>query len=99
MKIVEVRKLEDCFDGSTVYGYAFDEPWDLETIQGLSCLGKLDYFPDFPRPFFRLCGDRGFQVKGVEGELSCRVIYPRNGREVLENRFKQLFAVVSGVQS
>jgi hypothetical protein len=91
MRIVENRKLEDCFDGSTVYGYSFDIPWDREKIQDLSVLGKLEYFPDFPRPFFRLCGTRGLQIKGVEGESKCRIIYPRKGKEELKRDFESLF--------
>lgn len=74
MKVVEVEKLEDCFDGSRVCCYHFDEPWSRSSIQQLASLGTLEYFGDFPRPFFRLRGAGGMQIKGVEGTCHCRVL-------------------------
>src|SRR6202007_3095366 len=65
MKITGIERLEDCFDGSSVYSYQFDQPWTRETILQLSALGELDYFADFPRPFFRIRAAGGLQVKGV----------------------------------
>lgn len=91
MRIASVEKIEDCFDGSSVYGYAFDAPWDRAAIQRLGELGELDYFPEFPRPFFRLRGPNGLQVKGVEGETTCRAILPRKGKEEAKERFENLF--------
>ena len=41
MIIVEIRKIEDCFDGSRVYGYRFDEPWARDAIERLGSLGWL----------------------------------------------------------
>jgi len=94
MKIIGADKLEDCFDGSVVFGYRFDEAWERETIMRLKSLGEVDYFPDFPRPFFRLRSKSGLQVKGVEGESTCRVIYSNEGKEVEKQSFEGLF--VSG---
>jgi hypothetical protein len=76
MRIAAVEQLEDCFDGSRVYTYHFDQAWTRESIQRLSGCGELDYFPDFPRPFFRLRGTGGLQIKGVEGLAHCRVVLP-----------------------
>ncbi len=91
MKILEVKKVEDCFDGSTIYGYSFDEKWTRETIFQLKAMGELDYFPDFPRPFFRVRGKDGLQIKGVEGEDNCRAIYPQKQKEVRKQEFENLF--------
>lgn len=92
MIIVNIQPVEDCFDGSSVLGYSFDEPWTKESIFRLKAMGKLDYFPEFPRPFFRLRGDGGLQIKGVQGENSCRVIFPKNEKEALRRQFENLFA-------
>ncbi len=89
MNILERKKIEDCFDGSSVYGYVFDTKWTRETIHELRSLGELEYFPDFPRPFFRLRGEGGLQVKGVEGENNCRVIFPRQKKEVVQENFEK----------
>lgn len=85
------RKLEDCFDGSSVVLYSFDGSWSRESIMSLKGLGELSYYPDFPRPFFRLVCRNGLQVKGVEGERQCRVIFPGDGREVIQKQFEDFF--------
>ncbi len=90
MKIEDAVKLEDCFDGSVIYSYRFDEAWTRDSIMKLKKMGDVDYFPDFPRPFFRLRGTGGFQVKGVEGDTVCRVILPKKGKEEIRQAFEQL---------
>jgi hypothetical protein len=91
MKISEILKIEDCFDGSSVFQYHFDLPWTRESISVLRQLGELDYFPDFPRPFFRLHTSNGLQIKGVEGEDNCRVIFPRKDKESIKEGFESIF--------
>lgn len=92
MRIKEIKKIEDCFDGSTVYGYTFDEQWTRESIFRLECIGKVEYFSEFPRPFFRVRGENGLQIKGVEGETNCRAIFPKTRKEVLMKAFEENFA-------
>lgn len=91
MIIVTGKLVEDCFDDSAIYGYEFETSWTCEAIQGLRDFGKLEYFADFPRPFFRVIGSSGLQIKGVEGETTCRVIYPRENKEVLRRQFESCF--------
>lgn len=76
MRMTGSEKLEDCFDGSMVFRWRFDKPWDRESIAALARLGSLDYFPDFPRPYFRLRTREGLQISGVEGDSACRVVFP-----------------------
>ena len=92
MKITGIVKLEDCFDGSSVYSFQFDRPWTREIIQQLSELGELDYFGDFPRPFFRIRGIGGLQMKGVEGLDHCRVVLPPTQREVFPQALNDLLS-------
>lgn len=92
MRIVEVTKVEDCFDGSAVFRYCFDQPWSYQTIQALRVLGAVDYFPNFPRPFFRLRTGDGLQARGVEGERCCQVILPGKGRERAQAAFEENFS-------
>jgi hypothetical protein len=91
VKITTAQKVEDCFDGSAVFVYRFDLPWTSGRVQALRALGELEYFPDFPRPFFRVRTPTGLQVKGVCGESSCRVIFPREGREAVRSAFERHF--------
>ena len=91
MRILKIKKVEDCFDGSSVFNYWFDLPWRPEAIMKLKTLGEVEYFPHFPRPFFRLLNDNGLQVKGVEGENSCRAIFPRKYQHKIKYEFEDLF--------
>jgi hypothetical protein len=90
MKITAVEKLEDCFDGSSVFLYHFDHPWTRQSILDLQKLGTVDYFPDFPRPFFRLRGAGGMEIKGVEGAPHCRVILPKP-QEEMKRKLLEIF--------
>jgi hypothetical protein len=92
MKITGIQRLEDCLDGSRVYSYQFDQPWTRESILQLSALGKLDYFADFPRPFFRIRASGGLQIKGVEGLDYCRVVLPRSQRDDFPQALDDLLA-------
>lgn len=78
MKLVSYEKIEDCFDGSGIFLFHFGEALKLKDIQILATVGKLEYFPDFPRPFFRIISLEGMQIKGVEGDETCRIIFPKN---------------------
>ncbi|MBN2083176.1 hypothetical protein JW859_13340 [bacterium] len=92
MKIIDIKKVEDCFDGSSVFSYWFDSQWTEAAIGGLSALGRLEYFADFPRPLFRLTTPEGLHVKGVKGEDNCRVIYPQSNRAEIRQAFERHFA-------
>jgi len=92
MRVVESRKLEDCFDGSSVHWYRFDCPWTQAGILELKSLGKIEYFADFPRPFFRLRTDRGMFVQGICGEHTCRVILPREGNHEVRRDWESVFS-------
>ena len=91
MRIISKSKVEDCFDGSSVYRYWFAERWTRASIQELRALGELEYFADFPKPFFRVCSKNGMQFKGVEGESSCQVVYPRQDKEAICRGFEDHF--------
>lgn len=93
MKILEKRKLEDCIDGSQIFRYRLDQVWSKSSIHELKKMGRLDYYPDFPRPFFRLCAAHGLQIKGVEGERDCQIFFPLQNREQAEAEIEKFFEV------
>lgn len=85
------RKVEDCFDGSQVFDYLVGRPLTVEAIRDLGDrLGKLTYYPEFPRPFFRAHAENGMQVKGVQGDREIRVIFPGTRTEQTRVWFEQL---------
>jgi hypothetical protein len=73
MDVGTVIKQDDCRDRSQVYRLGTASPWDRSAIRRLGSLGELDYYADFPRPFYRLRG-RAFWLKGVEGECEAELI-------------------------
>lgn len=93
MTIIQRQKVEDCFDGSGVWEYRFETAWTRADIDLLGPLGRLEYFGDFPRPLFRVHGPAGLQIKGVEGENSCRVVFPRTNRDALRESFESVFSI------
>ncbi|MBF0543259.1 MAG: hypothetical protein HQM08_02440 [Candidatus Riflebacteria bacterium] len=91
MHLLNAEKVEDCFDGSSVFMFFFDEPWTEKMIEKLKTLGELDFFSDFPRPFFRLRATTGLQLKGVQGDNSCRVIFPSRNRDDVREKLEFFF--------
>jgi len=91
MRIADVKRVEDCFDGSRVMRYFFDAPWTAAAIRRLAPLGRLEYFDDFPRPLFCVTLADGAEIKGVEGDSDCQVVYPRENRERIQARIEGCF--------
>jgi hypothetical protein len=86
MKITEVKKLDDCFDGSYIKELFFDCPFTREVIISLKAKGELKYFPSFARPFFSFDVEDLMNVKGVEGNYSARIwIKNENAVDLFQN--------------
>ena len=96
MRVIDKQQIEDCFDGSSIYGYTFDEPVSREDVFSLKAVGTLDYFPNFARPFFRVRTGNGMQIKGIEGDKIIRVIYPSKDREMIMEEFEGRFKGLDG---
>lgn len=89
MKTLGIRDIEDCFDGSFVKEILFDEPITREAIYHFGEGADLQYFPDFPRPFYRV--DRSdFVLQGVEGNRTARITLRRNNIAKSVAAFRQL---------
>lgn len=69
--------LQDCFEDSSIRELVFDEVITEETMLCLSRLGHLDYYADFPRPFFRITRNREYHFRGVLGGKSIKVVFER----------------------
>lgn len=75
MKLSAVKKVEDCLDGSMIKDFHLDAAIDRAFIEYLGGAGRLEYFPTFARPFFRVTRDKGFILKGVEGNTMFQAIF------------------------
>lgn len=84
MKIIEIKDIEDCFDGSFIKELLFDREVTKEFILYLGKTGDLDYYPTFARPFYKIDSKGKFQIKGVEGNKTARItLYEKNFDETL----------------
>ena len=75
MKIVDIKDIEDCFDGTFIKEVLFDECISKEFIFYLGKDGKMQYFPDFAKPYFQINIKDKYTLKGVEGNKTIRIIF------------------------
>jgi len=74
MKVLDVRHIEDCLDGSYVRELVLDLPTDRPFINHLGRQGRLCYYGEFARPFFTVVDTSRFKLKGVEGDRTLTLV-------------------------
>lgn len=89
MMLVNIKKLEDCIDGSMIFMYSFNEKIDETLMKKLGEKGKLQYYPEFPRPFFKIITAGGVQVKGIIGDDNFEVVFPITNKQEKKKNLKQ----------
>lgn len=87
MNVLEVKKIEDCFDGSLMQEILLDEPISPDFIKFWEDFGLLDYFTSFARPFFRVQVPGCYYLKGIEGNTSLRIILYKSNPIAFLQRF------------
>lgn len=90
MKLVNIKKLEDCIDGSMIFMYSFNEKIHETLMKKLGEKGKLQYYPEFPRPFFKIITADGIQVKGIIGDDNFEVVFPRTNKQERKKNFETI---------
>lgn len=73
MYIIEIKNIEDCFDGSNIREVLLTFEVTKALIFALGEEGKLQYFGDFARPFFKIRVEDKYDLKGIEGNNTIRV--------------------------
>lgn len=68
-----VSLIEDCFDGSFRKEIHLDQPISEPFIRYLGNMGVLQYFPHFPRPFFRVDAPT-FMLKGIQDNATMQLL-------------------------
>lgn len=93
MKILVIKDIENCFDGTFIKEIYFTSEMDKHFIEFLCMMAdSKQYFGDFGRPFFKAEYDNRFSLKGVEGEKSLRAIF-KNDIEKSVQSFRDLITV------
>ena len=88
MELIDIKKVEDCFDGSVIFQYAFDKEINETLMEKMGKKGTIQYYPEFLRPFFKIVTVDGLQVKGTIGNNKFEVIYPKNNKQGKKNNFE-----------
>ena len=73
MNVVAVRHVENCFDGSFIKELLLSDAVSERFIRALAQNGRLQYFPEFARPFYKVRAAGKFDVKGIGGNTAMRV--------------------------
>ncbi len=93
MKIVDVRHIEDCFDGSYIHEILFDADIAPAFIESLGTEGQLQYHRSFARPFFKAVFKDRFTLKGVEGNRTVRILSYEKDLEPTLECLRQLMTI------
>ena len=75
VRVVGSQVLENCLDRSVVKELDLSAPVGEVVMRRLARHGRLQFFPDFPRPYFRLDRSRTYVVQGVFGDTTLRVTF------------------------
>jgi hypothetical protein len=75
VRVVGSQVLENCLDRSVVKEIQLSEPVGEAVMRRIARRGRLQYFPDFPRPYFRIDRSRTYVAQGVFGNTSVRVTF------------------------
>ncbi len=95
MKILQITDVPDCFNTSLTKEILFDQPVTKDYIQYLGQHGQLDYYAEFPRPFYKLQKSGYYILQGVEGTDTARVILDRTRvQEALQNLTEMLIGFI-----
>jgi hypothetical protein len=72
-RFVDLRELESCLAHSEAKEIALDEGVSVELMQRLATEGTLQYFPHFPRPYFRIDHPTAWLIQGIVGSPKLRI--------------------------
>jgi hypothetical protein len=73
MKIVEIKEIEECLEGTFMKEILLDDVITRDFIFYLGDIGTLQYFYTFARPFFKVTHEN-YEFKGVEGNRTIRLL-------------------------
>lgn len=87
---VELRELESCLSSSEAKEVVLDEPVSVELMRRLATGGRLQHFPHFPRPYFRIDHPATWLIQGIVGSPKLRIQLFGEGRAASLARLRSL---------
>lgn len=89
-KVIDIRHVEDCFDGDYIKEFELDRPLDEPMMRQMAGDARLQYYADFPRPYFRILRRGAWTIQGVIGKTTFRTTFSRSAGTGVENVLKSL---------
>lgn len=84
-RFLDLRELQGCLDRSEAMEVGLDEPVTEALIRRLGQEGSLQYFPHFPRPYFRIDHASAWLIQGIVGTPKLRIqLFGDNRVDALE---------------
>jgi hypothetical protein len=80
-RVICVRHVEDCFDGDFIKEFELDGPLNETIMRRLAHDAELQFYPDFPKPYFRIHRRGVCTIQGVIGKKTFRVTFSRSVSE------------------
>ena len=85
VKITKITDVEDCFADSLTKEVTFEKEITKDFINYLGIDSNLEYYADFPKPFYKVEKIDKYVIKGVESFQTLKIIlYKKNMDEVLK---------------
>ncbi len=85
MKLLDIKKIEGCLEGTNVRDVLFSRPVGEDFIKYLGRLGKLIYNEQMEKPFFKVIVRGKYTLKGSAGNNTIRIILPESPGNIIES--------------
>ena len=95
MKVVAVKKIEDCLAGKNVWDIELSNIIGEKLLHHLCKLGKLSTHPFKPRPYFTLIVRGKYTIKGSLGNKTMRLILPDIAEHKVPNELLEYINSIS----
>lgn len=85
MKLIHIKIIEGCLEGTNVRDALFSEPVNASFIKFLGNLGKLIYKENMEKPFFKVIVRGKYTLKGSVGNKTVRIILPELSGNIIKS--------------
>lgn len=78
MKVVKIKKVEDCYESSNTRDILLSQPITEDFVKYLGKIGKLILFNEFDVPYFKIIVKGEYTIKGAFGKKTIRILLPED---------------------
>jgi hypothetical protein len=89
-RLVAIRKLEGCIDSVVVKELEVDPPVCERVMRAMARDARLQFFPRFPRPYYRIERPSHYVIQGIVGAARFRVTFSAAAGPGAEDHLREL---------